>query len=326
MPRTLIAPDQPVLLHAETGGAAPSQLCLRCPRCAVDLAGTDCPRCTFRLTTCAGVIRALPPERAAHYARFIAEYERIRAAESRGSESEQFYLELPYQDITGRNSGQWRIRARSFDYLFRHLLQPSLPRSARILDLGAGNCWMSFRLALAGYLPAAADLLTNCQDGLGAADHYRQHLPELFPRFQAELMRLPFQSEQFDAVIFNASFHYAEDAEAVLCEALRCTRPGGVVIISDTPWYSREESGRQMVAERRAAFQRQYGTASNSIRSCEYLTDERLRSLAERASITWAVHSPRYGLRWALRPWIAKLRRRREPSRFRIYVARKVAV
>jgi hypothetical protein len=81
-----------------------------------------------------------------------------------------------------------------------------------------------------------------------------------------------------------------------------------------------------MVAERRAAFQRQYGTASNSIRSCEYLTDERLRSLAEHASITWAVHSPRYGLRWALRPWIAKLRRRREPSRFRIYVARKVAV
>ncbi len=26
-------------------------------------------------------------------------------------------------------------------------------------------------------------------------------------------------------------------------EALRCLKPAGMVIISDTPWYSREESG-----------------------------------------------------------------------------------
>ena len=70
---------------------------------------------------------------------------------------------------------------------------------------------MSFRLGGAGYHPVAVDLLTNDRDGLGAAEHYRQHLPEIFPRFQAELARLPFQNEQFDAVIFNASFHYAED-------------------------------------------------------------------------------------------------------------------
>lgn len=302
-----------------------SALWLRCPRCAIDMAGADCPRCSFRLDTSGGIVRALPPERVARYARFIADYELIRTAEGRGGDSERFYFELPYKDITGKNTAQWRIRARSYDYLFHQLLQPKLPPSATILDLGAGNCWMSFRLRHAGYKPVAVDLLTNRYDGLAAAEKFRQRLPELFPRFQAELSRLPFQSAQFDCVIFNASFHYAEDAGGVLCEALRCTRAGGFVIISDSPWYSGDESGQQMIGERRAAFLHRYGTASDSIGSLEYLTNERLHSLAEQGSVTWAIHTPRYGFRWALRPLIAKLRGRREPSRFRIYVARKAS-
>jgi len=98
-----------------------------------------------------------------------------------------------------------------------------------------------------------------------------------------------------------------------------------MVIISDTPWYSRDESGQQMVSERHAAFSQRYGIASDSIRSLEYLTDERLRLLEEQLSVQWTVLSPRYGIKWAMRPLISKLRRKREPARFRIYVARKNA-
>lgn len=273
-----------------------------------------------------GIVHALPPERAAHYARFMEDYERIRAAEGRGSESKDFYLGLPYKDVSGRNSKQWYIRARSYDYLLQHVLKRNLQSGGeRILDLGAGNCWMSFRLALAGYCPYAVDLLANDRDGLGAAAQYQKYLPELFPRFQAEIARLPFQDEQFDAIIFNASFHYSEDYAATLREAFRCVKSNGMVIISDTPWYSSEESGRQMVSERRAVFFHRYGTASDSIRSLEYLTDERLRVLAEQLSIQWSIYSPHYGFKWAMRPLVAKLRRKREPSRFRIYVARKDA-
>ena len=297
---------------------------LQCPRCRTDVDSLECQQCSFRMEIDNGIVYALPPERAAYYARFIADYERIRAAEGRGSQTEEFYLALPYNDTSGRNGQQWKIRARSYDSLIRRVLK-SLHDRGSILDLGAGNCWMSFRLALLGYGPVAVDLLTNEHDGLGAAAHFHGRLSVAIPRFQAEATHLPFRDEQFDAIIFNASFHYSEDYEATLRDALRCLKPGGMVIISDTPWYSREESGRQMVAERHASFRQRFGTASDSVNSLEYLTDERLRTLEEKLSIRWTVHSPWYGWRWAMRPWIAKLCRRREPSRFRIYVARKHA-
>jgi SAM-dependent methyltransferase len=297
---------------------------LQCPRCRVDIQGSDCAQCALHLQLHDGIVYALPPERVAHYARFTEEYERIRAAEGRGSDSDDFYLGLPYSDVSGKNGQQWKIRARSYDYLIKHVLRPNLRAgSGRILDLGAGNCWMSFRLASAGYRLCAVDLLINERDGLGAGTHYRKYLPEMFPRLQAELARLPFQNGQFDAVVFNASFHYAEDYEGTLGEALRCVKTGGMVVISDTPWYSREESGRRMVSERRAAFLQRYGTASDSVRSLDYLTDERLRILEGKLLIRWTIHCPRYGFKWAMRPLAAKLRNRREPSQFRIYVVRK---
>ncbi len=302
---------------------APLDVRLQCPRCRASIAQLNCDTCGLQMTAENGIVIALTPNQAAHFACFIADYERIRAAEGRWSQEDDFYLSLPYKDISGKNSKQWKIRARSFDYLMMHVVRRNLEHGGRILDLGAGNCWMSYRLALANYRPVAVDLLTNDRDGMGAAEHFRKHLPSLFPRFQAELARLPFQAEQFDAVVFNASFHYAEDSAAALREALRCVKSGGLILICDTPWYSREESGQKMLAERRAGFRERYGTASDSIKSLEFLTDERLGSLEQQLGIRWTLYRPHYGLQWAMRPLVARLRHRREPSRFRIYATQK---
>jgi SAM-dependent methyltransferase len=270
-----------------------------------------------------GIVHALRPERVEHYARFIAEYEHIRAEEGRGSNGADFYLDLPYRDASGRNADQWRIRSLTYQHLLDRVLTPALPFGARILDLGAGNCWMSHRLSRAGYSMVGVDLLTNSFDGLGAADHYQNHLPKHFPRFQAELEHLPFQDRQFDAAIFNASFHYTEDAFAAFAEALRCTRRDGLVVISDTPWYSCEASGIQMVKERRQSFLARFGTESASLESINFITDDVLLALEDRLKVQWKVYSPNYGVRWALRPYIAMLRKRREPAQFRIYVAQR---
>jgi SAM-dependent methyltransferase len=308
---------------------------LQCPGCGEELgclaetAGRHlCPNCHFTLRSENGIWQGLTSSRVAHFARFIEDYQNIRSAEGRGSRTAEFYLSLPYRDLSGKNAWQWKIRARSYDLLSKKLL-PRLLRGGRnspaVLDLGAGNGWMSYRLALAGYNPVAVDLLTNDEDGLGAAVHFKEHLGFLFPRFRAEMSRLPFAGRQFDAVIFNASFHYAENYHAVMREAMRCVKTGGVVVIVDSPWYSSGEGGERMVAERHVAFAQRHGTASNSIPSLEYLTDARLHSIERSLGIRWERNTPYYGLQWTFRPLLARLRGKREPSRFRIYSTRKTA-
>ena len=309
-----------------------TSLRLRCPRCGTSMgelpqedATLTCSHCKVNLPRERGVWKALLPEREAYYARFVEEYQSIRASEGRGSNHSDYYLALPDRDLSGRNSGQWAIRARTFRYIVHKILPRILAGphpSLRILDLGAGNGWMSYRLARMGHVPVAVDLLTNDQDGLEAAEHYQQRLPSRFPRFQAELDNLPFVARQFDLVIFNASFHYSENYQKTLAEALRCTRQHGTVLIADSPWYGDEQGGLRMLEERRVSFIKRYGFPSDGLRSLEYLTDRRLQEMEKWFGIQWQLHEPYYGIRWQMRPWLARLRRRRTPSRFRIYTAR----
>jgi SAM-dependent methyltransferase len=283
-----------------------------------------CQYCKMTTQYRDGIWRALSPDRVHHYWKFIAEYEFIRAAEGRGSIQPEYYLSLPFKDISGGNSDQWRMRARTFRTIKQRILAPLAKLKKRplcILDLGAGNSWMSYRLAIQGHLPIAVDLLTNDRDGLGAAIHYITAVDPLFPRVQAELDRLPFPSAVFDLVIFNASFHYSENYERTFAEALRCTRPGGSIVIADTPWYAEEESGRRMVKEKHKRFSATYGFASNSIASLEYLTPDRLLRLQSMFGLEWGEIKPFYGIRWALRPLHAKLEGRRTPSQFHIFTA-----
>ena len=310
---------------------------LRCPFCSTDNFGflysslaqeqtpIACRGCSSVLFQERGIWNALPPDRQRYFSRFIKDYEYVRSAEGRGSSDAEFYWALPYTDVTGRNSWQWSIRCRTYAYLENRIL-PHLSRGANqplaILDLGAGNGWLSYRLARLGHRPIAVDLLTNELDGLGAAAHYQVALPEFFPRFRAELDRLPFAGGQFDCAIFNASFHYSENYKRTLAEAIRCLCPGGTIIIADSPSYVREVSGQQMKKEREELFQKRFGFRSDGLMSGEYLTKERLIALEAQHDLLWQTHHVWHGLRWACRPLLAKWGNRREPSQFRIYTAR----
>ena len=304
---------------------------LACWRCRAPLieVGADvrcsvCSRCNTVTSREGGIWRCLSPDRASFFQPFLAAYEFIRAAEARGSNDPAYYLALPFKDITGKLSEQWFIRAHTFRHLERHLVTPLAARQfrpLRILDLGAGNGWLSYRLSLLGHQPVAVDLQTGNSDGLGAAAHYATHVSAMFPLVQASLDELPFAEGTFDLVIFNASFHYSEDFARSLGEAIRCTRRGGSVVIADTPWYRRERSGLEMVEEKHKNFQARYGFSSNSLASMEFLTPERLKAMAACLGIQWRILKPFYGLNWALRPLRAKLQRRRTPSKFHIFVA-----
>jgi SAM-dependent methyltransferase len=284
-----------------------------------------CRNCNATTECRNGIWHSISPQRSNYFSCFISNYEIIRAAEGRGSSDADYYLGLPYKDLSEKNSGQWAIRATTYRHIERKIL-PSLSklqdRPLRILDLGAGNGWMSYRLTLLGHSPIAVDLLTNDQDGLGAATHFSTHIQPLFPRIRAELDNLPFASFAFDLVIFNASFHYSENFERSMAEAFRCTRIGGSVLIADSPWYANEGSGRSMVQEKHRHFSEKYGFPSNSIDSLEYLSPDRLAQLQNRFDAEWNTFTPFYGISWSLRPLRAKLFNRRSPSQFRIYTAR----
>ncbi len=247
--------------------------------------------------------------------RFLEEYRTIRMAECRGSSDSEYYRALPYEDLRGTNSAQWAIRGKSYRYFERNLLSQidlKVGRALDVLDLGAGNCWMSYRLSLCGHKPVALDIFNDAMDGLGAARHYRR----TFPRVEAEFDHLPFRTESFDLAIFNASIHYSADYRRTLSELRLCLRPGGHIVILDSPIYQLREHGEKMRAERHDEFETRYGFRSDAVPSLEYFDEGTLAELAAELNVQWTVHRPWYGWKWWSRPWKARLLGRRPPSRF----------
>ena len=247
--------------------------------------------------------------------KFLHDYRTIRGAEGRGSGESAYYRALPYRDLSGRNSAQWSIRGRSYRYFERKILsriEKQTDRGLDVLDLGAGNCWMSYRLSLRKHRPVALDIFTDAMDGLGAARHYGRR----FSRLEAEFDQLPFRSSCFDLAIFNASIHYSTDYQRTLNELRRCLRPAGRFVIIDSPIYALPDHGEKMRAERHDAFEKRYGFRSDALPSLEYFDEPAIAALAEKLKIEWRIHRPWYGWKWCWRPWNARLRGRRPPSRF----------
>ena len=305
-----------------------------------------CPAAARVFAQVDGIWRVLPPERAAAFAPFLRDYTLIRDAEGYGYDQPARYQRLPEADPADPLAWQWRMRAATFASLRKHVLgtmtkraiihedtrsntnmsqafvalrAPSWIDPLRVLDLGAGVGWLSNQLARLGHAPCAIDLNIDPRDGLGAARHYGGD----WPRVQAEFDHLPLADQQAGLVIYNASLHYSADYHATLAEALRVLRPGGQIAIMDSPIYRSEASGRQMIAERQRAFARDYGTRSDALPNVGYLTWAMLQELGSDLSLRWRIIRPWYGWRWALRPWRARLARRREPSTFALLVARR---
>jgi len=292
-----------------------------CPLCqsALDASGETrivCAKCATVYERKNGILSLLSPERRQYFSRFLAEYTHVRIAEGRGSQPASYYTRLPECDDSHPMAWQWRIRRCTVKAFDRHVA-PMLARGSKIADVGAGYGWFSNHLSRLGYSPCAIDLSVDAEDGLGAARHYA---PE-WPLVQAEFDHLPFEPASLDVVVYNASLHYSTDYARTITEALRVLSSGGRIVVLESPIYKRDESGRRMAAERHAHFERRYGTRSESVPSIEYLTWDMLDGLGSELGLTWQIIRPWYGVKRALRPWMARLRKRREPSRFAILVA-----
>lgn len=264
---------------------------------------------------CGGILSLLTAERREYFSQFLQEYTRIRLAEGRGAQPQSYFQRLPECDPSHPMAWQWRIRrctVRAFDQSVSRQLAPG----SKVIDLGAGCGWFSNHLAGFGYYPCAVDITIDEQDGLGAARHYQPQ----WPCVQADFDQLPFPDGSADMVVYNASLHYSTNYARTLQEALRVLNANGRIVVLESPIYKRNESGERMAAERHDLFARRYGTRSDSVPSIEYLTWDMLRSLASDLGLKWQIIRPWYGWKWAMRPWIARFKRKREPSRFAILI------
>ena len=225
---------------------------------------------------------------------------------------------LPYVPPDHPHAAEWRMRRESYQHLLSHVLPGvELEANLRVLDLGAGNLWLSHRLASLGHRVVAVDWFDDEADGLGACRQY----PVSFLAVQADFDALPFRPFQFELVVFNGSLHYVTDIAATLARAREMLAPGGSLVVMDSPMFRREADGHAMVVEKLRQFKDAYGLTTVVHPQIGFLTFELLAQAASALGLRAQFFRSRGPLGWRVRRPLAWMRLRRAPAAFGVWVA-----
>lgn len=281
----------------------------------VDRDEARCESCGQTYPRREGIWRFLPEAREKAFAVFLREYRVVRESEGWGAPAPDYYRSLPHVAVDDPRRAIWRIRAKSFRRFLRWIADD---RCLKILDVGAGNGWLSNQLARRGHALAAVDVSNDARDGLGAWTNYEAH----FGCYQSEFDHLPFDDAQFDVVIFNASLHYAADPVAPLREASRVLAQPGRIVVIDSPFYSTTAGGEAMIREREAGFARQLGF-EREVRLSGYFVESGLRHAAESAGLTVRMGFADDSWPKRLRRMWMQFRAGREPARLPMIILKK---
>ena len=260
-----------------------------------------------------GILRFLSDARLAEIEPLIAQYRCVRGQDGYRQRAAAYYRQLPLVAPSDPQHAVWRIRQESFRHLCRRVLTHLGRRPLRVLDLGAGNGWLSHRLTMLGNVCVAVDWLDDPDDGLGAAVHY----PITFTRVQADFDHLPVVAGQFDVVIFNASLHYSANPVAGIRNAARTLVDAGTLVVMDSPVFVSDADGQRMLAERQQGFADRIGRPLEW--GVGYLTVDGLARAATEAGVMLQRIPSRGGPGWAFKRWVAGRKLRRQPASFGIW-------
>jgi SAM-dependent methyltransferase len=279
--------------------------------------GMHCALCGTTFERRGNLWRFLTNSRVRATAAFSAQYRAIRDRDGHRSTAPEYYRMLPSVPRNHPQAAEWRIRRESYAHLQEHAIPAIWLGAMRVLELGAGCAWLSYRLATLGYRVVAVDRLDDDADGLGACRHY----PIAFAAVQADFDALPFEPHQFDVVVFNGSLHYSSDPAASLREAVRMVSPGGAVAVMDSPMFRRDADGDAMVIDQERRMQAEHGLSEPIRSGVGFLTYAGM----ERAFRSLGLKSRFFGsggpLAWRLRRQVGRWRLGRQPAAFGVWVA-----
>ena len=327
---------------------------LVCPLCKSTLPNSlSCNACGRDYSYRNGIYRFLLGERHEALQPFVSQYRLIRKADGYRSRSAEYYRSLPHTGPRDPQAQTWRVRAETFEHLLQQVLgdagrtaantfaasgAPGCTRrpapgstsgfavlesgrnsdSLGVLDLGAGNGWLSHRLAMLGHQCVAVDCNDDAEDGLGAFVHYGTPIDCV----QADFDQLPFAPHQFDAVIFNASLHYSSDIQTTLHHAYNMLLPGGASVVMDSPTFWSATSGQLMRRELATHLQAQTGMAQLVMPGVGYISADAFIEAGRKLDIQFRFIPSHGSVGWAVRRLLAGIKRRREPASFGLWYGR----
>jgi SAM-dependent methyltransferase len=294
-----------------------------CPECAAEAdtdrsSGVICVGCGRRFEHQQGLYRFLTESRVRAAEPVVRQYRVVREREGYRVSSPEYYRMLPSVPPDDPHAPEWRLRRESYERLHRRLLPAVGPEPIRVLDVGAGNGWLSHRLASLGHQVVAVDRLDDELDGLGAWRHYATQ----FVPVQADFDALPFAPGQFDLVVFNGSLHYSLNVAASLARAHRMLAPGGALAVMDSPMFRREAEGHAMVADKLRRFKTDYGLTDIVHPNVGFLTFAALAETAASLGLRGRFFRSRGPLMWRAGRELAWIRLRRAPAAFGVWFAR----
>jgi SAM-dependent methyltransferase len=294
-----------------------------CPECAAEVdadwsSGVISFGCGHRFEQRQGLYRFLTESRLTAAEPVIRQYRVVRGREGYRDSRPEYYQRLPSVPPDDPHAPEWRLRRESYERLHRRLLPAVGSERIRVLDVGAGNGWLSHRLASFGHQVVAVDRLDDEQDGLGAWRHYATR----FVSVQADFDALPFVPGQFDLVVFNGSLHYSLNVAASLARAHRMLVPGGALAVMDSPMFCREAEGHAMVADKLRRFKTDYGLTDIVHPNVGFLTFAALAETAASLGLRGRFFRSRGPLIWRARRELTWIRMRRAPAAFGVWFAR----
>lgn len=297
---------------------------LLCPECRAPALVEDstvyCPSEDRMWPVHDGIYPLISEARYLDHERFVRAYRVVRHREGWVGNAE-YYLDLPFRDRTGKHEHVWRIRARSFRLALGEIRIHFGSERLQVLELGAGNCWFSSRLARLGHQVLATDIFLDEEDGLAAFDAYQNRIPVGVDRALADMEDLPLADDQFDLVVANGSLHYARDLRLPVAEAYRLLRGNGLFLVMDSPAYRAPDDGKAMVRRRVEAHRERFGICSKPDDTAGFLVLPDFVDLLERTGFTVRRKQTFDGWERTIRRWIAPLLGWTAPAQFVMFAA-----